>query len=241
MRPDHPRIRPHFPAAALLYLFILTTVSCAGHENASLTYRGIQPQPTPATAIDQNGQHFKITGMSGITWAGRDTFWGVMDNSDKLVRFEILFNSDGSIQHATVTGGLTLADRNDNEGIAFTSEARNSVWVSEENTPGIHEYSLADGAKISSAPIPEIYLHGHTFTNQGFESLTRTPDGREMWTANGRALIIDGNPKLLAEPFMSSTCVRLLRFAVNGTELKPTQQYVYQTSGVHHRSEERRV
>jgi hypothetical protein len=206
-------------------------IAPAAGQDVHLLYRGIQPQTIPETAIDQSGRPFRIAGLSGITWAGGNTFWAVMDNSDKLVCFEMRFKDDCSIRSAKVAGGLTLSEPHDYEGIVFTP--RNSVYVSEEDSPGIHEFGLADGGKMGSLPIPDVFLHGHTIRNQGFESLTMRPDGSEIWTANERALTIDGNTKLLAEPMGARTRVRLLRFVVKGSEIRPAEQYVYQTSGVH--------
>jgi len=77
-----------------------------------------------------------------------------------------------------------------------------------------------------------VYLRT-TIRNQGFESLTITRDGKTLWTANERALLCDGNLRTPAEPFGSTTKVRLLRFELSEGEAKSRAQFVYQTSGVH--------
>src|SRR4051812_25352148 len=84
---------------------------------AILTFRGCVL--LPAQAHDQNGRPFDIHGVSGITCASRNTYWAVLDNSDKLVRLGIKLNTDGSIESADVTAALTIAGRADHEGIAY--------------------------------------------------------------------------------------------------------------------------
>src|SRR5439155_23676512 len=121
----------------------------------------------------------------------------------------------------------------DHEGIAYFAP-HNSVFVSEETTPGVHECSLTDGRRLQSLQTPDVFLHGHTIRNRGFESLTLSADGKSLWTANEHALTIDGSPGTPAEPFGSTTRVRLLRYALDADgHPTPREQFVYQTSGVH--------
>jgi hypothetical protein len=69
--------------------------------------------------------------------------------------------------------------------------------------------------------------------NQGLESLSVSPDGTTLWTANERALKIDGNPQTPADPFLSSTRVRLLRLVLRDGNFKAAEQFQYHTGGVH--------
>src|SRR5205823_14545431 len=57
--------------------------------------------------------------------------------------------------------------------------------------------------------------------------------GKTLWTANERALTIDGNLGMMADPILSTTRVRLQKFDVAGDTIKPSAQFIYQTSGVH--------
>src|SRR2546423_3382274 len=184
-----------------------------------------------AQTRDQNGRAFEIHGLSGVTYAGGNTYWAVLDNSDKIVRLEVKLNGDGSIESADVTTGLTLADRADYEGIAYFAP-HDSVFVSEETTPAVHEYSLSNGRRLGTLETPQVFLHGHTVINRGFESLALTRDS--LWTANEHALTVDGSPQTPAEPFGSTTRVRVLRYALDAHgHATPAEQFVYQTSGVH--------
>jgi hypothetical protein len=174
-----------------------------------------------------------IHGLSGITYAGGNTYWAVADNNDKLVKIAIDLADDGSIRSAKIGGGRTIADRGDNEGVAFCS-TRNSVFVSEEAAPSVREYSLSDGRRLRTLPTPDVFLHGHTVSNRGFESLTLSADGSSLWTGNEEALTVDGHPPSIVQPIGSTTRVRLLRYRIdrNG-DATPAEQFVYQTAGVH--------
>jgi hypothetical protein len=182
--------------------------------------------------VDQNGRPSRITGLSGVTFAGGEIFLAVQDNSDKVVRFDVSFNGDCSIKRCIAGPGVTVSEKRDYEGVAFDALTKR-LLLSDEDAPGIHEIELPSGKKLRDLPIPEIYLHGNTMTNQGFESLALSPDRQMLWTANERALICDGNTKLIAEPMGSRTRVRLQQFIRDGEQFKPAAQYVYQTSGVH--------
>ena len=210
-------------AASLIAFLTAVRLCAAAPPDLHLLYRGAIN--LPPTATDQHSHPFKITGLSGIAQMPDQTFLAVMDNSNKLVRFQITFNPDCSIRHVNIPSGISLSERHDFEGIAPADN--NSIYLSEEDTPAIHRFDLATGQKLDTLPLPEIYKH--IMTNQGLESLTRSPDGSTLWTANERALIPDGNLKNIAEPFSSTTRVRLVRL----TREKPEAQFVYRTSGVH--------
>ncbi len=174
-----------------------------------------------------------IHGLSGITYAGSDIYWSEQDNSDKVVQLQIKLNADASVSSVIVLKGLTLSDNHDNEGIAL-SPGGDSVFISEEDTPGIHEYSLKDGRRLRTLDTPEVYLHKHTVPNRGFESLSLSPDKKSLWTANEHALTVDGSPQTVAEPIGATTMVRLLRYAIDAKgNATPMQQFAYQTAGVH--------
>src|SRR4051812_14004780 len=61
----------------MIALSLALTSGCAHAQ--SLEYR--DTQILPAETRDQHGTAFKITGLSGITYAGGDVFWAVQDNS----------------------------------------------------------------------------------------------------------------------------------------------------------------
>lgn len=185
---------------------------------------------TVASTVDQNGVAFDITGMSGVALrsgtAGAAEFLAVMDNSNKLVRLAVAFNTDGSIASHSVTGGITLSASGDYEGVVC---APGSVFVSNEMGPGISEFAIPSGALVRSLPVPAVFTTpGNLRANFGFESLTRRTTTGEMWTANEEALTVDGDLSTQA----NGTRVRLTRYSV-GAEPTAQQQLVYVTDPIH--------
>jgi len=51
--------------------------------------------PLGDSAIDQHGQAFVVTGLSGLTHIGGGAFIAVMDNSNRLVQIDVSFGPDG--------------------------------------------------------------------------------------------------------------------------------------------------
>ncbi|MBA2707422.1 MAG: esterase-like activity of phytase family protein, partial [Gemmatimonadaceae bacterium] len=212
----------------VMLMSIAPVAATTPFPDVHLLYRGVQ-DVAPLTAIDQSGGAIKITGLSGIAYAGGSTFWAVMDNSDKLVRFDVTFRDDCSIRKIKVAGGITLSERRDYEGIAIARQE--AVYLSEETTPALWRVDLATGRLIREVVTPGAYRHVQR--NQGLESLSASPDGKWLWTANERALLLDGNLKAPLEPFGATTRVRLQRFNLAGEIPRAAGQFVYRTSGVH--------
>jgi hypothetical protein len=175
----------------------------------------------------------QITGLSSITWAGGDIYIGALERGSKLLKLTITLKPDGSIASARPVGLLaSMNPARDIEGIAFTRPQRDSVLLSDESGPGINEIRLSDGKLLQSLKVPAMFAASMA-PNQGFESLTFAWDHAALWTANERALRIDGNPMTAASPMFSTTRVRLQKYAVNGNVYTPAGQFEYDTSGVH--------
>jgi len=64
------------------------------------------------------------------------------------------------------------------------------VFLSEEVSPGVHEYSLAEGLRLQSLSVPDLFAN--IITNRSFESLSRQADGGQLIVANEAALTVDG-------------------------------------------------
>src|SRR5690606_24093424 len=75
--------------------------------------------------------------------------------------------------------------------------------------------------------LPAVY--SNQIANRGLESLTRRPDGQEMWTANEEALSVDGPLATTA----AGTTVRLQRLSAAGNGVTPAEQYAYVTEPIH--------
>jgi len=217
--------------ASLLHVAIaVATMSpTASAEPLTLTFRGMST--LPAATTDQHGAAFTITGLSGISRRAGNEFVAVMDNSNHLVRLNIALAADGSISTRSIIGGLMLAQSRDFEGIAVASPGltinSGSVFLAEEGTPAIHEFSLADGSLIRTLDTPPIFATRRA--NFGFESLTRRALTGDLWTANEEALSGDGP---VSSP-SSGTTVRLLQFLSSGANLVSGRQYAYTTEPLH--------
>jgi hypothetical protein len=173
----------------------------------------------------------KAPGLSGITYAGGDVYWGVLEWEAKLLRLRITTGADGSIESVAVDGEAQMRKGTDFEGVAFTPARPDTVMVSTE-APEVVEVSLKDGRGTRALPLPPIFRQ--VVQNQGLESLAYSADGEMLWTANERALKPDGGKaEQPVTPFLTFTRVRLLRYALKGDRFEPAAQYEYQTGGVH--------
>ena len=175
----------------------------------------------PASTTDQHGVSFTITGVSGVSWLGGDAFAAVMDNSDKVVLFDLTLAEDGSITALANIHGLTLDRSGDHEGIALASPGE--VLISNEANSKIRAFGLADGAWRRTVPVPAIYDTRRG--NLGLESLAF--DASFIWTANEEALAVDG-PR--ASP-TGGTVVRLLR--MDAMTESPLTEYAYEVDAMH--------
>ncbi len=221
-----------FPTALRLLSAAMTT-TLAAHACAqplSISFKNTLALPDSAT--DQFGTNFTVTGLSGISYRGVDAdgvhrFLAVMDNSSKLIDLAVTFNAGGSITSASIVSGFTLAESRDFEDVVAMPPSRHSVLLSEEDTPALREYSLSTGALLGAFPTPAVYLGRRA--NFGFESVTRSRDGTDVWTANEEALTADGSLSTAS----TGTLVRLLRYSVSGGVATPAQQFAYLTAPIH--------
>ena len=167
------------------------------------------------------------TELSGITWAGGETYYAVNDAppAGTLFKLSIRLNPDGEILSCAVGDGVPLAGSRDLEGCAYDPVC-GTVWVSmEKSSTPIREYNPKTGEQLRTAPVPGIFIDKRR-TNYGFEALTISPDGMAMWTCNEEALLCDG-PKSSTE---AGSVVRLLRFSRStpGGDWTPDGQWAYQ-------------
>jgi hypothetical protein len=159
--------------------------------------------------------------------AGHYQFVAVPDDGGKLIHLDVKISSTGSLIGAKSVSSITLPSILDTEGVVYTNQARNSVFISEENNPGVHEYVLATGAHLQTVSIPPVFLNRRV--NNGFESLARSPDGTTMWTANEEALTVDG-PVSTAT---AGTTVRIMKMNVDINSVATAEQYAYHVDPIH--------
>ena len=173
-----------------------------------------------------------IAEMSGVTYLGpaagaNHRFIAAEEIKGELVQFDLTFNASGGITSFSNVAAVDIVPTLDFEGIAYTNAVRNSVFISDENGPGVRELNLATGAELQAVAIPPVFANRRA--NLGFESLTRSPDGAVMWTANEQALTVDG-PVATSS---AGTNVRLLKLNVAGNTVAVGSQFAYQVEPIH--------
>ncbi len=182
--------------------------------------------------LDTSGVGFTVSELSGVTYLGgsptlgKHRFTAVQDNGDGLITFDAAFDRfTGNLISAEAVSSLSLSMTKDFEGIV---EVGNSVFLSEENGPGVREYDPSTGNELQNVNIPALFT-GNARNNRGFESLAYDEPGDKLWTANEAALTVDG-------PVASATAgsvVRLLELDLSGNSPTAGAQYAYEVEPVH--------
>ncbi len=178
------------------------------------------PRPDAARAVQ----------LSGIAWAGGDAYYAVDDKDGGLYALRLEIDSEtGRLAEDGIHVGesVRVAGAVDMEGCAFDA-ASGAVWIADEADSTIREVSTATGETLRSAIVPAIY--GKIRRNFGLESLTLSPDGLTMWTANEEALECDGDKS--SEKHGST--VRLTRFTRRSPQddWRADVQWAYRTESV---------
>jgi hypothetical protein len=220
----------HSLATALAALAVIVAPVHAAHWTVARVNHTLLTPPAGVT----------VSEMSGVTYlgpaaGGGHTFLAAMENTKQdsplkglLVRFDLSFDSSGAITGVANITQQLINPILDFEGIAYSGPARNSVFLSEENNPGIREVSLATTLNLQTLAPPAVFANFKR-SNLGFESLARSQDGTEMWTANEAALTVDGG---VATP-SAGTTVRLLKMNVSDNTVTNGPQYAYLTEPIH--------
>ena len=231
---------PHLLFVALVVLLAIGVAIFAGVAPAAAA----RPQPDLdrcATGVDLYGfsdaldkqayEGTDVGGLSGLTYdRKRDVYYSLVDNQGTTAaRFYTLrLPVDGSgLGEPEVLDVTILQDENgqpftganlDGEGIAITPD--NELLVSSETEPAIRRFAL-DGTYLGALTVPERFSDEKQ-DNQTFESLSLSPNGRSLFTANEGYLTGDG------ETADGSDRLRILRYEDRGAGgFEPTEQYFY--------------
>ncbi len=159
---------------------------------------------------------FGANGCGGITYSGEGGLFYVLQDHDdndgyaKIYPLTIGINSaTGAIESQTLGAAVTPAGCRNSEGLA-RDPLSGALWISDEwEPPSIAEFALDGTATGRTAPVPAVQRE-HLRSNLSLESLTISPDGLTMWTANEQALTCDGESS--SGNTTVSTVVRLTRF-----------------------------
>lgn len=177
--------------------------------------------------------------LSGIAWLEGSHYISIGDEHATMHRIEIdLDHETGRIKSVHFEKAIPLRNEDgtpipdslgsDREGIEFNPE-NDTVCISNEHTgadqgrPSIACHRMDDGrtTKLIRTDGPDMLkVFSTQRLNGGFESITRRPDGGEIWTANEMPLTVDSEPP----SDTTGAVVRLQKFDSN---MKPVAQYGY--------------
>ena len=177
-----------------------------------------------------------VGGLSALTYTGRrDTYYSLVDNGPTATseaRFYTLRiplkERLGTPEILDVTtlkdasGQPFTASNFDGEGLTLTR--RGDLLASSETEPSIRRFDR-DGNLIEELPVPqkfEVAPEGEGQRNQTFESLSLSPNGRSLFTANEGYLLADG------ETADGSDRIRILRYEDRGKGgFVPAEEFFY--------------
>jgi len=189
------------------------------------------------TLIQRNTQSLGVGSLvgqlSGLTWLGGNEWIVVADKRNGLLPLTVNFAPATGTTTTIVQGPKQTIGgvARDYEGIAFTGAARNTLLISEEDTPAVREFSFTTLTERSDSPLatPAVFLPPNLRGNLGFESLTYSQSSGSVFTANEEALVSDG---ARATPSQGTT-VRIQRYTPSGASFAPAGQWAYLVDPVH--------
>jgi hypothetical protein len=250
MTRERPGSEANRPAATTIATLAAALALCAvllvgGERAEAAPPRGEAPEC--AAGVDLLGfsdaleeETFRGTtvgGLSNLAYAGRrGVYYSVVDNGpddDSPARFYTLSVPvrRGELGEPEVLAVTVLRDGDgepftasnfDGEGLALTR--RGDLLVSSETEPSIRRFSTR-GRLLEELPVPRRFLvapAGGGRTNQTFESLALSPNGRSLFAANEGFLIPDG------ETADGSDRIRILRYEDRGPgSFRPAEEFYY--------------
>jgi len=226
-----------------LVLTSLMAVQAQAVTPANLTFLGEATLPTGLQF-----QNTEVGGLSGITYdAEQQVYYAISDDRSQKApaRFYTLtidlsqrtLKPDGvkvtAVHTILNTDGKPFPPESvDPEGIALTRDR--TLWISSEGNaqariaPFVRNSSL-EGQYLRELPVPEKFLPSTrrgVRQNLAFESLTITPNQRQLYAANENALIQDGDEATTT----TGSPVRILRYRLPAGI--PDGEFVYFTDAV---------
>ncbi|HET9940494.1 MAG TPA: esterase-like activity of phytase family protein [Candidatus Eisenbacteria bacterium] len=242
--------RTHAVLAAVLLAAFAALASGAAQPGAKAADPAPQPADTPAIALTPVGRFDFVAPssedralspeeLSGIAWIEGSHYIAIGDEHATMHRLEIdLDHETGRIKGVHFEKAIPLRGEDgvlipdslgsDREGIEFNPE-NDTVCISNEHTgadqsrPSIACHRMDDGRTtrlIRTDGSDMMKVFSTQRLNGGFESITRRPDGGEIWTANEMPLTVDSEPP-------SDTTGAVVRLQKFDAGMKPVAQYAY--------------
>jgi hypothetical protein len=231
----------------LVILLSALTAACLGHSRraasaspslpGSLTLVGQFSIPPLGRYPPDAGLPFG--GISAIARSPRDgEVFGVTDATDEVRVYRFRLAGTGASFQVTIGGFVSLqvpeADADsDHEGLVVLPNGH--FLVSSEGTgeprqpPGISEFGPL-GNFVRKLRVPDKFIPERTGTltrgagrNSGFESLTLTPDGKQLLTATETPLFQDGG----WSAFYGAARTRILEYVARDGTFHPRREFAY--------------
>ncbi len=160
----------------------------------------------------------EVTDLSGITWAGGDSFYAVADHPNLLVPITLKIDrATGCIVHGQLGAPIAVqAPVRDFEGVAYVAATKTFFISAEEGNAVI---SLQPGGVAQLQPVPRIFSTARK--NLSLESITWNDFDGHFWIANEEALLPDGP--------LSGVTGTLVRLQQLDAKFRPTAQYAWRT------------
>lgn len=177
-----------------------------------------------------------VGGLSALAYQGRrDTYYSLVDNGPtpaSEARFYTLrIPVKESLETPEILDVTTLKDASgapftasnfDGEGLTITRKG--DLLASSETEPSIRRFD-PEGNLIEELPVPQKFRvapAGEGQRNQTFESLSLSPNGRSLFTANEGFLLADG------QAADGSDRIRILRYEDRGPGgFEPVEEFFY--------------
>ena len=192
--------------------------SGGGESGGDETVEPIVPGPdtTNTLSLAKIAEYpFGANGCGGIAYSGEGGLFYVLQDHDddgyaKIYPLTLGINTaTGAVESQMLGAAVSPAGLRDAEGLAL-DPLSGTLWASSEwTTPSISEFGTDGTATDRTAPVPAIQRDKFR-SNLSLESLTISPDGLTMWTANEQALTCDGESS--SGNTTVSTVVRLTRY-----------------------------
>ena len=199
-----------FARLSLIPAVVLCSILCGQAQEVSIEKAEGQLRFTIESAA--------VTDLSGITWAGGDSFFAVADHPNVLVPATLRIDrTTGCIVRGEFGAPIPVrAPVSDFEGVTYVS-AQKTFYIGAEEGHGV--ISFRPGGAVQFHPVPPIFSQARK--NLSVESITWNDADGHFWIANEEALRLDG-------PLSGGigTLVRLQQF---DTKFRPVAQYAWRT------------
>lgn len=188
----------------------------------TLVVHGVAAPPVVERVASQSG--FTLTGpitdLSGLVWAGGDSFFAVSDKRAAVLPVTLQIDpKTGAIVRGEFGAPIPVPTRQkDFEGIAYVAADRR-FYISAETPVGVISFRTGE-LEVRSHALPPPMTR--TRFGLALESITWDETRKQFWIANEESLEVDG-------PITSATAGTLVRLARLDANFRPQAQYAWRT------------